>query len=611
MKHFIQPSNIDFKRAFYLNDTLIEVDQGTITQNKYQQSIQPKQMQVLLYLSKKAKQVVSTDELITHCWDTPFISDSPVHKCIAQIRKKLGDNTKSPNFIKTFPKKGYMLIANINQTDYLEVKSCSSANTDPLLLPAYSHHKHRHYFGRHQTINQLLAKISYAIEQQTAWLTIFGDKKVGKSSLIHAGIIPRLATLPGQYNKAIILDLKHFIAITPYVAFLAQLIQKNILSANKPLEFYAAILKNKPEQLHSYLSAKRFTVFIDHFEGVLSKENIAMIDVQLLFVLLHSLIKSRRCLLVTLVTSHHLSTLKDCAASYHLCFKQIEVPHFSFSEVAELITQTAKQSNLEFQYDHSTRNRLDHLILQQWLHHPFPTNVLQHLLTKLCNKQNGNTQTCLTWQKTGGLFHSMATLVQANFDKLTKNEKYTFDKLLFNLVMLNETSRVVSGPGMEKTKLPSTINQKTLTKLLDLQLICQDLEGKINLIHPSIIEHWPYLRKWVQINFNWLLLRQDLTRLTKCWLLHQKNSVFLIKSRKQYNDITKIVNHKYLVVSSKELSFCVLSQKKYIHRRKRILALLLLATIAISASVVNVIIKKEVEGYTAQSIKQDSLTSTQ
>ena len=98
---------------YYIEGLYVDPSQNSIVENNEIRNVQPKVMEVLTYLCSKAEQLVSSDELIQACWPNQYISDGPVHKCIAQIRKALADAPKSPHFIKTVPKKGYVFIAKV------------------------------------------------------------------------------------------------------------------------------------------------------------------------------------------------------------------------------------------------------------------------------------------------------------------------------------------------------------------------------------------------------------------------------------------------------------------------------------------------------------------
>ena len=72
--------------------------------------IEPKLMDVLLVLARRAPQVVSQDELAAAVWPDVFVSESVLTRAIAGLRKALGDDARSPRFIETIAKRGYRLL---------------------------------------------------------------------------------------------------------------------------------------------------------------------------------------------------------------------------------------------------------------------------------------------------------------------------------------------------------------------------------------------------------------------------------------------------------------------------------------------------------------------
>lgn len=69
-----------------------------------------KEMAILEYLMVNPGRVVSEEELLEHVWDdnvNPLTGVVRVH--IGSLRKKLGDDARSPRFIATLPGHGYVL----------------------------------------------------------------------------------------------------------------------------------------------------------------------------------------------------------------------------------------------------------------------------------------------------------------------------------------------------------------------------------------------------------------------------------------------------------------------------------------------------------------------
>lgn len=70
---------------------------------------------ILLMLSQRPNEVITRNELYDFVWrEQGFeVDDSSLTQAISTLRKMLKDSTKSPQFVKTVPKRGYQLIATV------------------------------------------------------------------------------------------------------------------------------------------------------------------------------------------------------------------------------------------------------------------------------------------------------------------------------------------------------------------------------------------------------------------------------------------------------------------------------------------------------------------
>ncbi|WP_260259111.1 winged helix-turn-helix domain-containing protein [Vibrio intestinalis] len=73
---------------------------------------------ILLLLCEKPNQVISRNDLHDFVWrEQGFeVDDSSLTQAISTLRKLLKDSTKSPEFVKTVPKRGYQLICSVERT---------------------------------------------------------------------------------------------------------------------------------------------------------------------------------------------------------------------------------------------------------------------------------------------------------------------------------------------------------------------------------------------------------------------------------------------------------------------------------------------------------------
>lgn len=105
---------IDSRKPFQMGDWLVEPDLNRLSCGRKTLNVEPKIMEVLVYLCERHGQVVSADEIIDAIWLGRPMGDNPVYKSIAKLRRALGDDSGDPRYIVTVPKKGYRLVADIS-----------------------------------------------------------------------------------------------------------------------------------------------------------------------------------------------------------------------------------------------------------------------------------------------------------------------------------------------------------------------------------------------------------------------------------------------------------------------------------------------------------------
>jgi DNA-binding winged helix-turn-helix (wHTH) protein/TolB-like protein/Tfp pilus assembly protein PilF len=89
-----------------LDPALNELRQGEQTVK-----LEPKAIELLAFLAKRAGQVVSREELLAAVWPGVVVTDDTVTQAVLKLRRSLGDDARSPRYIETISKRGYRLIA--------------------------------------------------------------------------------------------------------------------------------------------------------------------------------------------------------------------------------------------------------------------------------------------------------------------------------------------------------------------------------------------------------------------------------------------------------------------------------------------------------------------
>jgi len=131
--------NIDRQAGFQLGDWGVFPDQGLLVGDKGELHLEPKVMEVLIYLAERQDQVVRRDDLINDVWHGTFVTDEVLSRAISLLRTCLGDNRMTPYYIQTLPKVGYRLLMNVTPLaapePVQEPDSGSPAKKYPALKP--------------------------------------------------------------------------------------------------------------------------------------------------------------------------------------------------------------------------------------------------------------------------------------------------------------------------------------------------------------------------------------------------------------------------------------------------------------------------------------------
>ncbi len=83
--------------------------------------LEHQQARLLNFLIEQRETIVSRQQIADEIWQDVIVEDNTINKAITRLRKVLNDSAKSPQFIKTVPKKGYQFIASVK--DYVEPKA--------------------------------------------------------------------------------------------------------------------------------------------------------------------------------------------------------------------------------------------------------------------------------------------------------------------------------------------------------------------------------------------------------------------------------------------------------------------------------------------------------
>lgn len=90
---------------------------STLSRGDETVTLDQRSLQLLLCLSRQPGQTVTTEALLDEVWPDVTVGQDSVYQAVAGLRRSLGDNSREPDYIATVPRKGYRLIAAVNEAD--------------------------------------------------------------------------------------------------------------------------------------------------------------------------------------------------------------------------------------------------------------------------------------------------------------------------------------------------------------------------------------------------------------------------------------------------------------------------------------------------------------
>ena len=97
------------RRRLVFGDFEVDLQRGCLKQAGKEISLRPKSFAVLQYLLEHAGQLVAREEIMSAVWPETAVTDDSLAQCLIELRKALGDNSRS--MIRTVPRRGLIFDA--------------------------------------------------------------------------------------------------------------------------------------------------------------------------------------------------------------------------------------------------------------------------------------------------------------------------------------------------------------------------------------------------------------------------------------------------------------------------------------------------------------------
>lgn len=102
-------------RRIRIGTWVLDHADGTLTSEQTTVRLEPKVLAVLLHLLERHGTVVAHEDLLRGVWKDTHVVPGALARTISLLRTSLGDDAYHPSYIETVPKRGYRLIAEVEE----------------------------------------------------------------------------------------------------------------------------------------------------------------------------------------------------------------------------------------------------------------------------------------------------------------------------------------------------------------------------------------------------------------------------------------------------------------------------------------------------------------
>lgn len=119
------------QQPFCLGKWEVSPSDGRVIRGDESTRLEPKVMEVLVYLASRQNEVVTRDDLEKAVWRGAVVGYDAVTSTVIKLRKALGDHARRPEYIVTVPKRGYKLIAPVRMAEEADQPAATDTRASP------------------------------------------------------------------------------------------------------------------------------------------------------------------------------------------------------------------------------------------------------------------------------------------------------------------------------------------------------------------------------------------------------------------------------------------------------------------------------------------------
>ena len=592
------------RSRFRIGDLLVHPDRNVVVREGQEIRLEPMWMQVLVYLAENRDRVIGTQMLLNDVWGHTHREEAAVHKVISLLRSKVFlEDKRKPRHLENIRGEGYRLIAPVAfPNDYVSSRAdaCTWTEGSPYVgLAAFDEAHADVFFGRGDAIARVMAAMRAQRENGRRLVLLVGASGSGKTSLLRAGVVPRLVRNGGEDGLRALSVARCDLGTAPGGDALAELAAalatwtlsgRPVLSP-QPTESLRQTLIERPRSIHAQIDEafRRFPgrieaephahllLTLDHAEGLVAVGEDDPARHGAFARVLDALCEHPRVLAAMVVRGDFYPKLMEAVPSLierKGSLGHVDVARPTAIEINDIITLPAISAGLEFERDPGTRavHYLNHTLAEAARGQADVLPLLQHTLHELYKQCDaGKVLTYAAYREIGELEGAIARRAEAVFTSLPEDAQRSLDVVLGQLVVVDPDSGAASGRRAAWDALPATA-AALVQAFLDARLFASAFDegrARYGVAHEALLRQWPRAREWVEENKRLLQAGHRLLDARKRWLSHGKQRDFLLNAGMPLEEAQQVARALPQTLDADTREF-IAASKRLTERRRRL-----------------------------------------
>lgn len=441
------------------------------------------------------------------------------------------------------------------------------------------------FFGRDKLIEGLHQRVradAGVAQGLSRFLAVVGPSGSGKSSVVKAGLIPRLRSQNDAWYIGEMTPGAH--PMQELETVLLRVAQENDIPITQ-------MLRSGPDGLARAIDATLGTVFeemillIDQFEEVFTMvadegERRHFMDILRQAVLVED---SRLRIIVTLRADFYDRPLMYSGFG-ELMQKRTEVVlPLSAEELEAAIVKPAERVGLTLE------EGLVSEIINEVVGQPGTLPLLQYALTELFANKRGNTLTLKSYRDSGGVSGAMTRRADELYLMMTPEIRMVAEQVFLRLVSLGEGTEDTRRRAMLSELLSMEGDRNVIQNVIDTfgkrRLLAFDIDPRtraptVEIAHEALIRTWMQLREWLNTNRDALRQQRQLATATTEWLSSNRDGSFLATGAR-LAQFEMLLGHSVVALNVDEQTYLNSSMQK--RERARLRLVMFIASLAFIA----------------------------